>query len=103
MKIKINNQTWTVKFVPGEDSHLQDEKDTYLGLTYYLTQEIFIRKDMASETTRATVIHELTHAAISAYGHSADKYDEEAVCNFTGAHLDEIYNLTEKILKKYGG
>lgn len=103
MKIKINNQQWTVKFVPSEDSHLQDEKDTYLGLTYYLTQEIFIRKDMALETTRATVIHELTHAVISAYGHSADQYDEETVCNFNGAHLDEIYDLANKILKKYGG
>lgn len=77
---------------------MKPDKDSYnLGLTEYVDGVIRIRKGMNQKTTRSTVIHELTHAFIFAFGYTIE--GEEAICDFFGSQGDEIIQMADSIMK----
>lgn len=99
MYIKINGDIWLVRTVEGKKKKMNPEPGKIrLGLTEYLNGVINIRKGMTENVTRSTVIHELVHAFIFSYGHSVD--GEEPMCNFFGAHGDDIIHLTDEIMEE---
>lgn len=98
MKIKIHNDTWKVKLIKTSVKKMNpSENRINLGLTEYTEGVINIREGLSESVTRSTVIHELVHVFIFSYGCTVE--GEEAMCNFFGAHADEIIELTERIMK----
>ena len=100
MLIKINDFKWQVQFADRDNERLVLNGDKCLGVTYFDELQIFLSNDMADELCKQTIIHELTHAFIFSYGIHLHTDDEEAVCDFIGAYLLKIYDLTNKIIKK---
>lgn len=99
MNIQINGYPFKVEFVEGDIEKMNPDKEHYnLGLTEYFNATISIRKGLNEQITRSTVIHELIHAFIFAYGYTVE--GEEAMCNFFGSQADEILRLTNEIMGK---
>ena len=101
MEIAINDYRFNVVFADGNTTKLNPEGSTYLGLTEFITPTITIRRGLTKPMFRSTVIHELVHAFIFAYGYHAD-YDEEALCDFFGSQADRIMSLTTAIMERAG-
>lgn len=98
MEIIINKITFKVQFVDGNNVKMNPEPDCYLGLTEFLELTINIRKGLSGVVSRATVIHELTHAFIYAFGYHLE--NEESFCDFMGAQADEIMKLADQITEE---
>ena len=102
MTFRINGQTWTMSYMDSDSSKLNPGgDDIYLGLTEYSKQRIRIRTGMSKQLTRSTVSHELCHMFLFVYGFGTSiTFGEEEVCNFIGAHLDHIKDLTDEFMEK---
>lgn len=101
MKLKINGLRWTVINLEKDDKQLNpNENAHYLGVTNYRDLTISLDSSQPEELYRRTVIHELVHAFSFSYGVHliANDSTEEPVCDFMGAHLDDIYFITNKIM-----
>ena len=98
MKVLINGYPFKVKLVDGNSRKMKPDKDSYnLGLTEYADGIISIRKGLNERTTRSTVIHELTHAFMFAFGYTIE--GEEAMCDFFGSQGDDIIKMADSIMK----
>lgn len=101
MKVVINGCPFKVLFVDGKKRKMNPDKDhCNLGLTEYADGIINIRKGLNRQTTRSTVIHELTHAFMFAFGYTIE--GEESMCDFFGAQGDAIIRLTNEIMERGG-
>lgn len=99
MKVLINGYPFKVKFVDGSTPKMNPDKNSYnLGLTQYLNGTISIRKNLNQRATRSTVLHELTHAFMFAFGYNIE--GEEAICDFFGAQGDQIVQIADRIMKE---
>lgn len=99
MEILINGYLFRIEFVEGNIKKMHPRKDHYnLGLTECFDGVISIRKGLNRQTTRSTVIHELVHAFIFAFGYTIE--GEEAMCDFFGSQADEILRLTNEIMER---
>ncbi len=99
MKVLINGYPFKVKFVDGNSHKMKPDKDHYnLGLVECADGVIRIRKGMNRRITRSTVIHELTHAFIFAFGYTIE--GEEAMCDFFGSQGDDIIQMADLIMKE---
>lgn len=101
MKIKIHNDVWKVKLVDANAKKMNPDQDSYnFGLTEYKELLISIMDGRSESVTRSTLIHELVHAFMFSYGHTVE--GEEAMCDFFGVHGDEIIDLTNQIIERWG-
>lgn len=105
MKCTINGLKWTIKNADADDSVLQFKGNPCFGVTEYPSLTIYLRKDQAKELYRQTSIHELIHAFTFSFGVHlmANEKTEESVCDFMGAHFDEIYHLANLIMENVYG
>lgn len=102
MKFTVNGYEWEITFVNGNEPKMNADGKLQFGLTEFIEQKISIRDDLSDRATRTTVIHELGHCFLFAYGIDSGIYDEEAMCNFLGNYADAIVDLTNKFLKERG-
>ena len=94
MKIKIHNDVWKVKLVDANAKKMNPDPNSYnFGLTEYKELLISIMDGRSESVTRSTLIHELVHAFLFSYGHTVD---------FFGVHGDEIIDLTNQIMGRWG-
>lgn len=99
MRFKANKLNWTIEYADEDHISMNDEGGIYFGRAVYLEQKIFIRTGMSTELTRETVIHELVHCFLFSYGiKGTEKYSEEQMCVFIGAHADSIIEITDKFI-----
>lgn len=104
MNIKINNLSWNIDFLDGDDERLILDGDKCLGITVFTDFQIYIKSNMTRQALKQTVIHELAHAFLFSYGiHLPIDEDEteEAVCDFVGVYSLKINKMANKILKLY--
>ena len=96
--VTINNTPFNIVLADEKEEKLNPDDDSiFLGLTEYTPQPtISIRRGMCYANTRITVIHELIHAFVYAYGHSIN--GEEDMCRFISAQIDDMIRLAERIL-----
>ena len=98
VEVLINGYPFRVLAVDGNSKKMNPDKEHYnLGLTEYIQPTINIRKGMDRMVTRSTVIHELTHAFIFAFGYGCSC--EEEMCDFFASQADAIMKLTDEIMK----
>lgn len=103
VKLRINGLVWKFYCVQRNDEKLKVKDTECLGVTYYKDLQIFLDCSLSEELFRQTVIHELIHAFAFSFGVHliANEKTEESVCDFMGAHLDEIYMTANKIMSVY--
>lgn len=101
MRLRINGLNWNVQNVQRDDEKLNDKGgNSCFGVTNYQKLVIYLDGSMPRELYRQVVIHELIHAFTFSFGVHlfANEKTEESVCDFAGAHLDEIYSAANKIM-----
>ncbi len=99
MRIKIHKDIWEIKLTDRNKKKMNPGRGRYnLGLTEYDKLRINIRKGLPESVTRSTVIHELTHVFQFSYSNQVE--GEEQMCDFFGAHGDEIISLTDQFMKE---
>lgn len=96
----FNDCTVTVKLVPSDSPKL----DGAYGITYFDKSKIFIRRDLTKSLLKRTIIHELTHFALYAFGKSVNDTTEgigfkteEDLCAFNEYALPLIYEQSNDI------
>lgn len=89
--IRINKLDYKVFMVEPYNGSLLVDGTFRVGSCCKSTGEIYIQNKLEYEIMRRTIMHELTHAYVCAYGHDARKgYDEEDLCEFTANFSDSI-------------
>lgn len=99
--ITINGFKWNVHLVDSTYPKLvgEDGVQNAYGITFFREGEIYIDADLSDGLMKKTVLHELTHALAFSYGESIDLENEERICDFIGAHFDELKTLRKAVLK----
>lgn len=99
MNFKINGLKWKLSDVErGNDRLTLKNGNTCFGVTSYQDLEIWIDGTQPKELYRQTLIHELIHAFTFSFGVHlfANENTEESICDFMGAHLDEIMKIVNR-------
>lgn len=99
MQIRIHKDAWDVVIIDSRDDKMNPGCEyQYMGLCEYNRLQISIADDLPASVARAVVIHELTHAYMSSYGYNIT--ESEGICDFFGAHGDEIIAHADQIMRK---
>ncbi|MDE7299555.1 MAG: hypothetical protein K2N94_12120 [Lachnospiraceae bacterium] len=100
MKLRVNKLIWTIQAVPRNSEKLKIDDHSCFGVTCYAELRIYLDKNQSRELFRQTVIHELVHVFSFSFGVHlvANEKTEEPVCDFMGAHLDEIHDAADRIM-----
>jgi Zn-dependent peptidase ImmA (M78 family) len=89
--VKINNAIYTIQEIHDIRKIYTDGKNKdFYGLCDYTKRTITIKKDLAKDLKRDTLVHELTHAFLFEHGHDSRQYSLETVCNMFGAFAENI-------------
>ena len=95
--ININGLKWNIFFMSPTHPKLSDA-DAY-GITHFRECEIYIDDGLPAGHKRQIITHELVHALAFSYCESIDMENEETICGFIAAHLDELKSLQKTVLK----
>ena len=99
MKVKINNQTYTIKEV-DDIGLISNESENIWGQCKYEDCEILIKKSLNLIRKKETLYHELTHAFMFEYGLSQANLTSEIVCDFIGAFGERMTEIVNKYFDK---
>ena len=98
--VSFQEYDWEVRMVRADSTNLDGAR----GITDYNTSRIYIANNLSNITLKQTLIHELTHAALYDYDHSADDTtseinfkNEEELCRFMEVAMCEIYEQAMEI------
>lgn len=105
MKLTINNQSFEIiEQGDGENVYInKSDSDNVMriGLTNVLKNIIYLHEDLPPQKKKETLIHELTHAYIYAYGFSTENYfDHELVCEFISTYARDIIRTVDEYFRK---
>lgn len=105
MKLTINNQNFEIiEQGDGDNVYLNnpnDDKVMRIGCTDFLNNTIYLHKSLPTlEKKKQTLIHELTHAYIYAFGFSTEEYfNHELVCEFIEAYGRDIIRTADEYFR----
>ena len=100
MKIRINKLKFTIRQTMDESTLATKDGGVLFGFTDYLKQEIVLRGNLSKTLMYNTLLHELTHAFLFAYGLSNNEtFNHEQICEFVGAYANDIVRIADKYLK----
>lgn len=101
MKVKIKDYDYEIIEVEKDSTLLKQEEDRVtFGQTDFENQKIYLNKDVTPIRLKKTLIHELTHAFAEAYGFSERLFDEEELCLFSEAYLEDIISICSEYFKR---
>ena len=104
MKVKILNTTWNIEEVTATRlaEVMSSDKAFYLGACAYMTNTIYLLKDMNNEQKRGTLIHELTHAIQweTSLQQHLNEEQKEQYCDFVKFAFPIIENILNNIDSK---
>jgi hypothetical protein len=101
--IRINGIDYNVRLVGIDSANLVVGGTTRCGAIFYQTGDIYILETLPPPLMRQSIMHELTHAYICAYGFMRyNKFTDEQLCDFMAAYSGAIVYDAEAILKHYG-
>lgn len=104
MRFIVNNFEFEILEVSGKDDNLKVSNDYRWGICDYEQRKIFLWKDLSFANKKQTLIHEVTHAFIEAYGFIQVNFTDEIVCDFVAAHLSEIQRIVNNyFVEKFKG
>lgn len=100
MKFTVNNIEYEILEVNTCDENLKVYGDYRWGVCNYIQRKIHLWKELSIVNKRQTLIHEITHAFIEAYGFIQVKFNDEIVCDFVAAYLYKIEEIVNDYFKK---
>lgn len=62
-------------------------------------QKVYIHKHLSNEAKRRTLVHELTHAFVYAYGLEEVVMDEEGCCKFLSIYSKRINEIADRYMR----
>jgi hypothetical protein len=92
-QLKINNSTYTVEFVDGQNHSLSEGK--YLGVCYTTSKHIFVSQVVPNK--RVILRHEIAHAVIYEFLGTETVWNEEKVCEFYERYYQILEDLVAQI------
>lgn len=102
MILEINNWKYEIYVVNEDDDVLQmDDGYYHSGVTDMKEQRIYLQKGLNEQQMWYTVVHELTHAYLQAYGFLQVEYTDEVIADIMGAYGKNILKDAEKVVKYY--
>ena len=100
MKIIINKWEYEISAVKEDDKILlMDDNYYHSGITDLKDQKIYIQEGLNSQQLWYTVVHELTHAYLQAYGMLQINYNDEIVADIMGIYGKDIIETAEYVIK----
>lgn len=98
MKFNIMNQTWCAKRVEAHDPGLYVDGTPRVGSTWSVHQTIYISDELSDDYAKRVILHELTHAFISAtQAETGETWTEEGICEFISIYNSAIFVLAHEI------
>lgn len=98
-KFNIRDQHWSVEIVPAHDPGLWVDGTARTGAIWPVTCKIYISDELNEDQAYRVMLHELTHAFISATQvHSPENWTEEAVCEMIAIYGDEIIGQANALI-----
>lgn len=98
VKFNIMQQHWCAKRVEAHDPGLYVDGTPRVGSTWQVHQTIYISDELCDEYAQRVILHELTHAFISATQAKVEgEWSEEDVCEFISIYNPAIYLLAKEI------
>lgn len=103
LTIRINGIDFTVALTNIDDENLIVDGTTRCGAIHYQNGEIHILDTLPPCLMRQSIMHELTHAYICAYGFMRyPKFSDEQLCDFVAAYSKSICYDADAVMKHYG-
>lgn len=100
MRFTINNETWSVEFIPHNHNMLRKSNGAYaLGVCSDDYKTIYIQEHLTSAMTKKVLCHELVHAAMFSYDIFLDEMQEELMADIIATYGEEIITLTNTLFK----
>lgn len=100
MRVKINKLQFNITQTTDESTLATKSGNVLFGFTDYLAQSIVLRANTSKTMLYATLVHELTHAFIFAYGYSSQEtFNHEQICEFVGTYASDIIKIADKYIK----
>ena len=102
MILEINNWKYEIYVVEEDDDVLQmDDGYYHSGVTDMKEQRIYLQKGLNEQQMWYTVVHELTHAYLQAYGLLQVEYTDEVIADIMGIYGKNILKDAEKLAEYY--
>lgn len=102
MILEINNWKYEIYVVYEDDEILQmDDGFYHSGVTDLKEQRIYLQKGLNEQQMWYTVVHELTHAYLQAYGLLQVAYTDEVIADIMGVYGKNILKDAEKLAEYY--
>ena len=100
MKFEINGFDYEILRVDKNDDNLVVGDSKKIGCIHFDTCKIYISNNLSRQMEKSTVIHELTHAFMSAYGFLGfEQFNHECICEFISSYAEGIMKITNKYLE----
>lgn len=97
MKFKLNNSEWEIIECESDSDNLFANGNYRHGTCCFERNTIYIWRDLRKDRKISTLIHELTHAHIEAYGfYSFEEFNHEQICEFNAAHVLSITKIAQE-------
>lgn len=99
MKFKIKNYDYEILEVEEDSKELNGNS---YGVTDYNLCKIYLQKDLNNRLKKETLIHELCHTFMGAYGHNTSNeriFDIENVCEIMAVFAEDILEIANKYFK----
>lgn len=98
-QIQIKNYTWVI--IEVEEFKDSPENEIAFGRCDYVNQVIRINANLSKQQKRQTLLHELTHAFMQAYGlgQVSDTIPVEVMCDFLGTYADDMVKIADEWAK----
>lgn len=103
INVKINKYTFEVIFEKDGDNVFfkpNDEGKALFGSVDHRVNKIYVHSELPTDRQKQTLIHELTHAFIAAYGFEFVDINSEILCDFVGLYAEDIIKEANRILKE---
>lgn len=101
--IQINKLKYDVSMAGAYDSVFKTNGEVAAGVTFNAAGQIYIDETLYPAVMRRTIMHEITHAYLYAYGYLARaEFSQEDLCEFISSFADAIIYDTDAVMKHYG-
>jgi hypothetical protein len=102
MILEINNWKYEINVVREDDEILlMEDGYHHSGVTDLKEQKIYLQKGLNEQQMWYTVVHELTHAYLQAYGFLQVEYTDEIIADIMGIYGKNIQKDAAEVVRYY--
>lgn len=97
---EFNGLLWNVQRIDNNNPILKrSDGSQTIGVTDRNTQTVYIAEALKGRLLEKVLTHEVCHCAIFSYGIYLTLEQEEKLCDFVATYGNEIFSITDKLIK----